>query len=54
MPPPRLFWDDPTQPLLPREGTMPGTPGVDVTPPLMDDKFKPPAPEPAPAPPAKP
>ncbi len=53
-PPPRLFWDDPTQPLLPREGTMPGTPGVDVTPPLMDDKFKPPAPEPAPAPPAKP
>jgi general secretion pathway protein D len=53
-PPPRLFWDDPTQPLLPREGTMPGTPGVDVTPPLMDDKFKPPVPEPAPVPPAKP
>ena len=28
--------------------------GVDVTPPLMDDKFKPPAPEPVPVPPAKP
>jgi general secretion pathway protein D len=54
MPPLRLFWNDATQPLMPREGVMPGTPGVDITPPLMDDKLKPPAPEPAPAPPAKP
>ena len=53
-PPARLFWDDPSAPLLPREGVLPGTPGADPTPPLLGDKLKPPAPEPAPAPPAKP
>jgi general secretion pathway protein D len=44
-PPARLFWGDPTQPTLPpREGVMPGEPGVDVTPPLMGDKpMSPPA-----------
>ncbi len=26
-PPARLFWNDPTQPSMPREGVMPGTPG---------------------------
>jgi general secretion pathway protein D len=49
MPPLRLFWNDPTQPLMPRGGAMPGSPGVDVTPPLMDDKPRPPGAEPAPA-----
>jgi len=60
-PPPRLFWNDTSQPTLPREGVMQGTPGVDPTPPLMGDKPKlpavpnpaPPAPDPAP-PPTKP
>ena len=37
-PPPRLFWNDPTQPLLPREGVIPGTPAAEPTPPLMGDK----------------
>jgi general secretion pathway protein D len=48
-PPARLFWGDPTQPTLPpREGVMPGQPGVEVTPPLMGDRpMGPPAPEPA-------
>jgi general secretion pathway protein D len=49
MPPLRLFWNDPTQPLMPRGGAMPGSPGADVTPPLMDDKPRPPGAEPAPA-----
>jgi general secretion pathway protein D len=53
-PPDRLFWPDPTQPMLPlREGVMPGQPGVDTTPPLMRDVTKPPAApgsSPAPAP----
>jgi len=49
-PPARLFWNDTTQPSMPREGVMPGTPGVDVTPPLMDDKLKPPPPQPTPVP----
>ena len=54
MPPARLFWPDPTQPLLPlREGVMPGQPGVDVTPPLMGDAPKPP-PAPGSAPAAEP
>ncbi len=34
-PPNRPFWNDPTQPTLPREGVFPGTPGVDPTPPLL-------------------
>ncbi len=53
-PPSRLFWGDPTQPALPPQGVLPGTPGADPTPPLLGDM--PPAPSganPA-APPAKP
>jgi general secretion pathway protein D len=54
MPTPRLFWGDPTQPALPPEGMLPGTPGVVPTPPLLGDKRPPPSgPGPA-APPAKP
>ena len=34
-PPIRLFWDDPTQPTLPPQGVLPGTPGADPTPPLL-------------------
>jgi len=50
-PPARLFWNDQTQPSMPREGVMPGTPGADVTPALMDDKLKaPPQPTPVPVP----
>jgi len=41
-PPNRLFWGDQTQPLLPPQGMLPGTPGADPTPPLLGDK--PPAP----------
>jgi general secretion pathway protein D len=37
--PPRLFWNDPTQPTLPPQGLMPGTPGVDPTPQLLIDKL---------------
>ncbi len=37
----RFFWNDPSQPTLPPEGTMPGTPGVDPTPPLLGDRFPP-------------
>ncbi len=51
--PHRLFWSDPTQPTLPPEGVMPGTPGADPTPPLQGDKTRPPTGA-APAPPAKP
>jgi len=50
-PPPRLFWNDPTQPTLPREGVFPGTPGSDPTPPLLGEKAPPPPsvlPEPPP------
>ncbi len=49
-PPNRLFWGDQTQPLLPPQGMLPGTPGADPTPPLMGDG---PAAKPA-QPPAKP
>ena len=49
-PPNRPFWNDPTQPTLPREGVFPGTPGVDPTPPLL----VPPAPVQPPPPAAKP
>ena len=52
-PPNRLFWNDPTQPTLPPQGMMPGTPGADPTPPLLGDRLSPP-PGPDPAPPAKP
>jgi len=52
-PPNRLFWSDPTQPTLPPQGVLPGTPGADPTPPLLGDKLLPP-PGPDPAPPAKP
>jgi general secretion pathway protein D len=46
-PPGRLFWNDPTQPTLPREGVSPGTPGADPTPRLLEDRFPlPPAAEP--------
>ena len=46
-PPERLFWNDPTQPALPREGVMPGAPGTQQTPPLLDDGPKPaPLPQP--------
>jgi general secretion pathway protein D len=38
----RLFWNDPTQPTLPREGVLPGVPGADSTPPLLGDKPAPP------------
>jgi len=46
-PPGRLFWGDPTQPMLPREGVMPGAPGgMETTPPLLGDRpMGPPAPE---------
>ena len=47
-PAPRLFWGDPTQPTLPPQGMLPGTPGADPTPPLLGDKpAAPPAPDPA-------
>jgi general secretion pathway protein D len=42
VPPYRLFWNDPTQPTLPPEGVLPGTPGADPTPPLLGDKLQPP------------
>ncbi len=47
-PPGRLFWNDPTQPTLPPQGVLPGTPGADPTPPLLGDRFPlpPPAAEP--------
>jgi general secretion pathway protein D len=48
-PPNRLFWGDPTQPMLPPQGMVPGTPGADPTPPLMSDGPAKPA-----QPPAKP
>ena len=52
-PPNRLFWNDSTQPTLPREGVLPGTPGADPTPPLLRDELQPPpGVSPAPAPPA--
>jgi len=52
-PPNRLFWNDPTQPTLPREGVLPGTPGADPTSPLLRDELRPPpGVSPAPAPPA--
>jgi general secretion pathway protein D len=38
-PPYRYFWNDPTQPTLPPQGVLPGTPGADPTPPLLGDKF---------------
>ena len=51
----RLFWGDPTQPVLPPQGVMPGTPGADPTPPLLGDEVQlPPRSDPAPAPPPKP
>ena len=53
-PPERLFWNDPTQPVMPREGVMPGTPGAAVTPPLMGDAPKPPPGETPSVPPPKP
>jgi general secretion pathway protein D len=55
-PPARLFWGDPTQPMLPLpEGVMPGAPGLDVTPPLMGDRpMGPPAPDSGTAPPSAP
>jgi hypothetical protein len=37
-PAPRLFWDDPTQPMLPPEGLMPGRPGINPTAPLLGDR----------------
>ncbi len=53
-PAPRLFWGDPTQPTLPPQGVLPGTPGADPTPPLLGDKLPGPAgTDPAP-PPARP
>jgi hypothetical protein len=55
VPPYRLFWNDPTQPTLPPEGVLPGTPGADPTPPLLGDKLHPPPGfDPAPPPAAKP
>jgi general secretion pathway protein D len=42
-PPSRIFWGDPTQPMLPPQGVSPGTPGVDPSPPLMRDGTAPPA-----------
>jgi general secretion pathway protein D len=49
--PNRLFWGDPTQPTLPPQGMIPGTPGADPTPPLMGDKpITPPGANPAPPP----
>jgi hypothetical protein len=52
--PERLFWRDVTQPQLPPEGVMPGTPGsVPVTPPPPSSGGLV-APAATPAPPAKP
>jgi general secretion pathway protein D len=42
-PPSRIFWGDPTQPMLPPQGVSPGTPGLDPTPPLLRDGTAPPA-----------
>jgi len=60
-PAPRLFWSDPTTPLLPPEGVMPGTPDAPLTPPLLGDRlpgnpgfprqYEPPPPELSPLPP---
>ncbi len=41
-PPYRYFWNDPTQPTLPPQGVLPGTPGAAPTPPLLGDKLVPP------------
>jgi general secretion pathway protein D len=38
-PAPRLFWSDPTTPLLPPEGVMPGTLDMPLTPPLLGDRI---------------
>ena len=47
-PPYRYFWNDPTQPTLPPQGVLPGTPGADPTPPLLGDKLvTPPSSDPA-------
>lgn len=58
-PPYRFFWNDPSQPTLPPEGVMPGTPGATPIPNLLQDRFpaRPPPgvgdpPEPGPAKPA--
>ena len=47
--PARFFWNDPTQPVLPREGVLPGTPSAEPTPPLLGDRLPSPglAPQPA-------
>ena len=47
-PPNRIFWGDPTQPMLPPQGVSPGTPGLDPSPPLMRDGTAAPAPTPPP------
>ena len=47
--PARFFWNDPTQPVLPREGMIPGTPGADPTPPLLGDRLPPSGLSPPPA-----
>jgi general secretion pathway protein D len=48
-PPNRIFWGDPTQPMLPPQGVSPGTPGLEPTPPLLRDGMPPPAPTTPPA-----
>ncbi len=50
-PPQRLFWNDPTQPQLPPEGVMPGTPQSIPPPPAPPSGgfWDPPATPPAPA-----
>jgi general secretion pathway protein D len=55
MPGNRFFWGDQTQPTLPPQGVLPGTPGADPTPSLLGDKWPlAPATEPAPPPATKP
>ena len=53
MPGNRFFWGDTTQPTLPPQGVLPGTPGADPTPSLLGDKW-PLVTQPEPAPATKP
>ena len=55
MPAQRLFWNDTTQPTLPPEGVLPGTPGRRLpTPALLGDRWPLVARRPEPAPPPAP
>jgi hypothetical protein len=52
--PNRIFWGDTGQPTLPARGVSPGTPGADLTPPLLGGKPTDSPPAAPAAPPPKP